>query len=286
MKGELLAQASTATGLLILSIFAAAKLRSMRDRQCYKVGQSKFSREGVVPRKLFGFRQFLSCKDAQQKWHSKQYFRDPFPLVSEKHYQLLECIKANGLPFLRDVRPDGGVNIISIHLDGGVYLSLAKKLNAMVDLEARQACHDKLPSHQFRFLLQQWVVGNKCCEHVAHKAFEWAMMPTLEHCYEQKTVDMHICCASLRTGFGQLQTAMPRYLRDKMKFRPSENDKRLVKAFWGIFSYLSPCAIQELTELDLWHDGANLLVDDTHALRPDVLDRIASAIMAVSKIKN
>ena len=286
MKSELLAQAKTATGPVILSTFADAKPLTMRDRQCYKVGNTKFTREGGVPRKLFGIRQFLLCKDAQQAWHCNQYFRDPFLLVTEKHFQLLECIRANGLPCLHELRPDGGVNIMSIHLDGGVYFSLAKKLNAMVDFEARQACHDKSRVQQLRFLLQQWVVGNKCCEHVAHKAFEWAMMPKLEHRYEEKITDMHICCASLRTGFGQLQTALPRFLSGSVKFRAYENDKDLVKEFWGIFSHLTPDAVHELTELDLWHDGTNLLVDDRYALREDMMDRVAGAVMAASKIKN
>ena len=286
MRTELLAQAGRATGPVILSIFADAKPLTMRDRRWYKVGNTKFTREGGVPRKLFGIRQFLLCKDGQQAWHCKQYFRDPFPLVSEKHYQLLECIRANGLPFLHELRPGGCVNITSIHLDGGVYFSLAKKFNAMVDVEARQTCHDESRIHQLRFLLQQWVVGNKCCEHVAHKAFEWAIMPKLEHRYEEKVVDMHICCASLRTGFGQLQTALPRFMSESMKLRARENDKDLVKEFWGIFSHLTPDAIHELTELDLWHDGTNLLVDDMYALREDVMGRVASAVMAAAKIKN
>ena len=169
---------------------------------------------------------------------------------------------------------------------GGVFLSLSKKLNALLDVETRQACEHLPPAAKLRFILQQWTVGNKCCEHIAHKGFEWSMFPLVQHNAEQKLLDMHICCASLRTGFGQLQTALPSFVLSAITFREGRNDKKMVKEFWSIFSHLDPEAIDELAHLDIWFDGTCLLIDDEHALRDDLLEKVSTAMMAASKFRN
>jgi len=132
MRTEFESAIRRATGPIIQSIFADAKPLAMRCRKVFQIGDVRFSREGGAPKKLLGIRQLLQSQAADGRWQCAKFFRDHFPLSSETHWQLLECIKANGTSHLCELRPQSGVNITSLHVDGGVFLSLAKKTECFI----------------------------------------------------------------------------------------------------------------------------------------------------------
>ena len=92
-------------------------------------------------------------------------------------------------------------------------------------------------------------------------------------------------CASLRCGFGQLQTALPQYLLRHLSLRERSNDPILVERFWRAFDHLDEDLIREFVNLDPWFEDGTLYVDGALAVDDSLIERVSACVMAAAKIE-